>query len=93
MPSTNSSGIVLEIAARWTHNYIVSNIVTRGDRIYIGDAISSLSVIQWDPSGQTLRNVARDYAPLWPVAIQTFDMDNIVGCNVWQYCFLPLNLD
>ena len=82
MPSTNSSDIELEVAARWTHNYIVSNIVTRDDRIYIGDAISSLSVIQWDSSLQTLRNVARDYTPLWPVAIQTFDKDNIVGCNV-----------
>lgn len=82
MPSTTSSGLELEVVARWTHNYIVSNIVTRGDRIYIGDAISSLSVIQWDSSGQTLRNIARDYAPLWPVAIQTFDSDNIVGCNV-----------
>ncbi|KAF8526426.1 CPSF A subunit region-domain-containing protein [Gautieria morchelliformis] len=81
MPSTNPSSIELEVAARWTHNYIVSNIVSRGDRIYISDAISSLSVIQWDPSSQTLQNVARDYTPLWPVAIQTFDKDNIVGCN------------
>jgi DNA damage-binding protein 1 len=82
MPSTNSSSIELEVAARWTHNYIVSSIVSRDDWIYISDAISSLSVIQWDPSSQTLHNVARDYAALWPVAIQTFDKDNIVGCNV-----------
>lgn len=82
MPSINASSVELEVAARWTHNYIVSNLVTRGDRIYIGDAICSLSVIQWNPSSQTLQNIARDYAPLWPVAIQTLDRDNIIGCNV-----------
>jgi DNA damage-binding protein 1 len=82
MPSTHASGVELEVVARWTHNYIISNLVTRGDRIYTGDAICSLSVIQWDPSKQTLQNVARDHASLWPVAIQTLDKDNIIGCNV-----------
>lgn len=84
IPSTNASGVELEEATRWTHNYIVSNLVTRGDRIYISDVISSLSVIQWDPSSQTLQNVARDYTSLWPVSIQSLSKDNIVGCNVSQ---------
>lgn len=91
MPITHAFGMELEEVTRWTHNYIVSNMVSRGNRIYIGDAISSLSIIQWEDTQERLENVARDYAPLWPVSVQTLDKDNVVGCNVYQL-FLLVNL-
>ncbi|KAF8516138.1 CPSF A subunit region-domain-containing protein [Hysterangium stoloniferum] len=81
LPPMQASGVKLIPLARWSHNYVVSNMVARGSRLYIGDAISSLSVINWNERTQALENVARDYASLWPVAIETLDPQNIIGCN------------
>lgn len=83
-----STGVRIVSLAKWTHNYIVANMVTRGNHIYIGDAVSSLSVVKWDEKAQALVNVARDYAPLWPTAIETLDSQSIIGCNVSCVYFL-----
>ncbi|GJJ09699.1 hypothetical protein Clacol_003923 [Clathrus columnatus] len=81
LPPTHPSGFELAVLRRWAHNYIVFTLVSRDDRIYIGDAVSSLSVIRWDEDTQTLSNLARDYAPLWPVSIETLGLGKIIGCN------------
>lgn len=81
LPHTHPSGYELAVLQRWTHNYIVSNLVSHLDRIYIGDAVSSLSVLRWDDGAKKLFNVARDYAPLWPVSIETIGPEKIIGCN------------
>lgn len=82
MPQAYSSSFELAILQRWAHNYIVSNLVSYADRIFIGDAVSSLSVIRWDEGTQKLYNVARDYAPLWPISIEALSSEKIIGCNV-----------
>ena len=81
-PSSGHTALTLDETARWTHNYIVANMVTRQDKIYIGDAISSLSVVRLDESTQKLVNIARDYTPLWPVAIETLDNGLVIAGNV-----------
>jgi hypothetical protein len=78
----NGGGVYLEEVARWAHNYIVGNMVVRGDRIYIGDTVNSLSVVEWDSTKECLTNVARDYTALWPIAIETLDNETILGCDV-----------
>lgn len=89
LPHTHPSGFELAVLQRWTHNYIVSNLVSHLDRIYIGDAVSSLSVIRWDDGAKKLFNVARDYAPFWPVSIEAIGPGKIIGCNARIcICFL-----
>lgn len=75
--------------AKWTHNYIVGNMIARGDRVYIGDTVNSLSVVQWDEVNQSLSSVARDYTPLWPAAIEAIENDAILGCDVRLLYYLP----
>ncbi|EIN12704.1 hypothetical protein PUNSTDRAFT_97523 [Punctularia strigosozonata HHB-11173 SS5] len=65
--------------ANWNHNYFVTNLVTRGSRIFVGDAISSVSILEL--TGQALQTVARDYGPLWPVAIESTGPDSVIGAD------------
>ncbi|KIJ27182.1 hypothetical protein M422DRAFT_271673 [Sphaerobolus stellatus SS14] len=66
---------------KWTHNYIVSNLVVRENRLYLGDAVCSISVLRWDETSQELVNVARDYTPLWPISLETLSLNSVITCN------------
>ncbi|KAL4251847.1 DNA damage-binding protein 1 [Abortiporus biennis] len=77
--SISSSSTGLEEVAQWNHNYFVTSLVTNGDSVTIGDAVSSISVLKVD--GKKIKTVARDYGPLWPVSIGAAD-NGVVGCNI-----------
>lgn len=72
----------------WNHNYLVTSLVVSGSYLLIGDAISSVSVlqvIQVDENGEIvekLKTVARDYGPLWPVSLQGWGKEGVIGANV-----------
>lgn len=65
---------------RWNHNYFVTNLAVHSDRLIAGDALSSVSVLKLQ--GKELRTVARDYAPLWPVAVEATRNNGVIGSNV-----------
>ena len=64
----------------WNHNYLVMSLATHGSRLIVGDAISSVSILSFQ--GETLTTVARDYGPLWPVAVEAWGEEGVVGANV-----------
>ncbi|KAI0304406.1 CPSF A subunit region-domain-containing protein [Multifurca ochricompacta] len=73
-----------QAAANWSHNYLVTSLVGRGSRLFIGDAICSVSVIDiFENEGGEVRleSVAKDFSPLWPVSIESLDQDTIIGAN------------
>jgi len=83
----NSSNTLLEQVAEWNHNYFVTSLVSVGDIVKIGDAISSVSVLKID--GDTIRTIARDYGPLWPIAIESTNDGGVIGgnsdCNLFTF--------
>ena len=77
---SRDSSPVLEQAYQWDHNYITLNLVARGDYLIVGDAINSVALLEIE--GTKLKCTARDYSPLWPVAIDGSAKGDIVGANV-----------
>lgn len=75
-----SPSFSLELLSDWNHNYMVTSLASYGNNIMAGDQISSVSLLQVVDS--KLQNIARDYGPLWPVAIEASDEENIIGANV-----------
>jgi len=78
--------------ADWYHNYLVTSLVARGSRLFVGDAICSVSIIDLvEAEGGELRleSVAKDFSPLWPVTVESLDRDTIIGansdCNFFTY--------
>ncbi|KAF9069809.1 CPSF A subunit region-domain-containing protein [Rhodocollybia butyracea] len=76
----NTSEYSLEQVAGWNHTYLVNSIASYDDRIVASDQFSSVSLLKVDPS-QNLITVARDYSPLWPVAVEAFDTEGIIGAD------------
>ncbi|TDL17702.1 hypothetical protein BD410DRAFT_901246 [Rickenella mellea] len=74
----SNTGNLIKVA-EWNHNYFVTSIVTQDDLLIIGDAISSVAVLQLKDS--QLQTVAKDYSPLWPVCLGVFGENTIVGAN------------
>ncbi|EKM59045.1 uncharacterized protein PHACADRAFT_181065 [Phanerochaete carnosa HHB-10118-sp] len=70
----------LEKVAAWNHNYFVTSLVARGGRLIAGDAISSVSVLEV-LRGSHLRTIARDYGPVWPVAVEATKDGGVIGAN------------
>ncbi|KAI0826862.1 CPSF A subunit region-domain-containing protein [Trametes gibbosa] len=66
--------------AEWNHNHFVTNLVWDGQHLIVGDAISSVSVLNVAQEGTKLESVARDYGPLWPVAIESTG-NGVIGAN------------
>ncbi|OCH88473.1 hypothetical protein OBBRIDRAFT_780096 [Obba rivulosa] len=63
----------------WNHNYFVTNLVAHGDRLIVGDAISSVSLLK--VTGGRLECLSRDFGPLWPVAVGAMGDHQIIGAN------------
>ena len=81
-----STPLTLEKVAEWNHNHFVTNVVIDGEHILVGDAISSVSVLRWNERLERLESIARDYGPLWPIAIEGTG-NGVIGANV--RAFLP----
>ena len=74
-----------EAVANWNHNYVVTSLGSRGSRLFLGDAIWSVSVIDLieNKAGEMrLESIAKDFGSLWPVSIESLDHDTIIGANV-----------
>ncbi|CDO76087.1 hypothetical protein BN946_scf184649.g13 [Trametes cinnabarina] len=74
------SPLALDKAAEWNHNHFVINLIWDGQYLLVGDAISSVSVLRVADDATRLESVARDYGPLWPVAIESTG-NGIIGAN------------
>ena len=74
-----------QAVANWNHNYLVTSLGSRGSRLFVGDAICSVSVIdliESEGGEMRLESIAKDFSPLWPVSIESLDEDTIIGANV-----------
>ncbi|KAG7445774.1 uncharacterized protein BT62DRAFT_969553 [Guyanagaster necrorhizus] len=67
----------------WNHNYIVANVVARGEDCLVAcDCIQSVSLLQITPGPRSrLDMIARDYEPLWPLAVETCEGKGIIGAS------------
>lgn len=70
----------LERLNDWNHNYLVTSLATYDDRIIIGDQLNSVSLLEVNKG--KIQNLARDYGPIWPVAVEALDKDSIIAANV-----------
>ncbi|KAH7926445.1 hypothetical protein BV22DRAFT_1118853 [Leucogyrophana mollusca] len=75
----NQETLTLCKVAEWNHNYLVTSLVSRGDKLFVGDAISSISFLKM--ADNQLRSIARDYGPLWPTCIEMLSDKNMIGAN------------
>ncbi|KAF7975350.1 hypothetical protein HWV62_9805 [Athelia sp. TMB] len=76
----DARAITLHKVAEWNHNYFVVSLVSRNKTLMLGDAISSISFIDFDEN--QLKVVARDYGSLWPVCIEAWNDTSVIGANV-----------
>ncbi|KZT11975.1 uncharacterized protein LAESUDRAFT_746751 [Laetiporus sulphureus 93-53] len=76
---SEASSFQLKKIAEWNHNYIVMSLAAKGNKLIVGDAISSVSVLTVIDS--QINTVARDYAPLWPVAVEAMGDNGVIGAN------------
>ncbi|KAF8650163.1 hypothetical protein AX16_005397 [Volvariella volvacea WC 439] len=65
--------------AEWNHNYLVASLGSFDSTVIVGDHISSVSVLNAEQT--TLKHIARDYGPLWPVAVEAFDGHQFIAAN------------
>ncbi|KAL0569702.1 hypothetical protein V5O48_012262 [Marasmius crinis-equi] len=76
-------GSSLHKVAEWNHSYIVTNITSTGNRLVVADYLHSVSLLelQLAKKERKLVTVARDYAPLMPLAVESFDEEAVVGAD------------
>lgn len=80
----------LKKLAEWNHNYLVTSLGSFGDRVVAGDQISSISLLKIIENEVVLE--ARDYGPLYPVAVEALDSKNLICANVrLLFCLLFCN--
>lgn len=70
----------MERLSVWNHNYFVTSLAVRESTVVVGDAISSVTLLNVQDS--ELKTVARDYGPLWPVAVEMTAGRGVVGADV-----------
>ncbi|KAI0051144.1 hypothetical protein FA95DRAFT_1535299 [Auriscalpium vulgare] len=86
---------VMKKVAEWNHSYLVTSIASRGSRLFAGDAMSSISALDLvvDGSEVSLTTLARDYGPLWPLSIESWDRNSVIGansdCNLFTFTVRP----
>ncbi|KAG1743291.1 CPSF A subunit region-domain-containing protein [Suillus paluster] len=76
---TASGNTTLARMATWNHNYLVTSLASRGDRILLGDAISSISMLRLEDN--RLHLIARDYGALWPTCVELMSNSTLIGAN------------
>ncbi|KAG8816983.1 hypothetical protein FRC17_000103, partial [Serendipita sp. 399] len=54
-----SGELQLKPVDQWIHNYLLSSLVVDGERIVVGDAFQSVTLLQW--TGTELKLVSKDY--------------------------------
>jgi DNA damage-binding protein 1 len=69
----------LHRVTHWTHSYFLTSLVSHGTTLVAGDAISSVCLLKLEDL--TLKCVARDYGPLWPVCVEALSDESIIGAN------------
>jgi len=64
----------------WNHNYLISTLVSSGDQLLVGDALTSVSLLK--VTGFEVELIAKDYGSLWPTCAQMLDEKSLIGANV-----------
>ena len=84
---------LLRKVAEWNHNYMVTSLGSFEDRIVAGDQISSVSLVE--VMEDKLVSEARDYGPLYPIAVEALDKANLICANVSDLvsCIPPSKLN
>jgi DNA damage-binding protein 1 len=82
---STTPSFALHQVAEWNHNFFLSSLVSRGNALMVGDAVSSISLLKLD--GTHLETVARDYGSLWPHCLQAWGDKSIIGANVSRRWF------
>lgn len=62
----------------------MTNLTSVGNHIVVGDAMNSVSILIIQD--EKLQTLARDYAPMWPIAVEAFDENNVIAANVSNFC-------
>lgn len=76
----SSSSLAFHKIAEWNRSHYVTSLVSGGNTLMVGDAISSVSLLKL--ADGRLETVARDYGPLWPVCLEALDDKSFIGLNV-----------
>lgn len=63
----------------WNHNYLISTLVSSGDQLLVGDALTSVSLLR--VTGSEVELIAKDYGSLWPTSAQMLDEKSLIGAN------------
>ncbi|KIK96855.1 hypothetical protein PAXRUDRAFT_10541 [Paxillus rubicundulus Ve08.2h10] len=66
-------------ATAFNHNYLITTLVSRGNQLLVGDALTSVSLLKL--KGSQIEPVAKDYGSLWPTSAEMFDDNTIIGAN------------
>ena len=77
---TGTANTTLERIAIWNHNYLVTSLSSRGNKILLGDAISSITLLGLEDN--RLHLIARDYGALWPTSVEHMSDSTFIGANV-----------
>lgn len=78
------AGLHLRKMAEWNHNYLVTGLGAVGNHVFVGDQISSVSLLKC--TEEKFQTVARDYGPRWPVSVEAIDEKNVIAANVRFRC-------
>ena len=73
----------------FNHNYLVTTLVSRNERLLVGDALTSVSLLKL--KGSQIEPIAKDYGSLWPTCAELLDDDTIVGANVRTWSLITYN--
>ncbi|KAI6039683.1 CPSF A subunit region-domain-containing protein [Pisolithus marmoratus] len=74
-----NKSISLRKVAAWNHNYLITTLVSRGDLLLVGDALTSVSLVKLNESEVEL--IAKDFGSLWPTCAQLLDEKSLIGAN------------
>jgi DNA damage-binding protein 1 len=79
----SSPSLALHKVAEWNRSHYVTSLVSGGNTLMVGDAISSVSLLKLNDG--RLETVARDYGSLWPVCLEALDDKSVIGVNVGNH--------
>lgn len=76
----SNSDIAVQKVGEWCHNYMVTQIAAINNHLVVGDAMHSVSLIRVSEEG-AMKTLARDFVPLWPIAVEAIDEQSVIGAN------------